>query len=73
MMFTGLLGVRRSVGLGHRINVHELLLEDGQQEGDAVIQTDVQDELRKRRTNDECFLGIKLFLETNYLTSIYIL
>lgn len=51
LTFTGLLGVSRGVGFGHRINVHKLLLKDGQQEGEAVIQTDVQDELRKRRTS----------------------
>lgn len=47
LRFTGVLRVSRGVSFGHRINIHKLLLEDGEQEGQAVIQTHVQDELRK--------------------------
>ena len=33
----------------HGKHLHKLLLEDGQQVGDAVIQADVEDELEKGR------------------------
>jgi len=42
---TCVLRVGGGVGVGHRVDLHELLLEHGQQEGDAVVQADVQDEL----------------------------
>lgn len=33
------------ISISHGINVHKVLLEDGQQEGEAVVQTNIQDEL----------------------------
>lgn len=44
-----MLHVSGGVGVGHGINVHKLLLEDGQQEGQAVVETNVQDELTESR------------------------
>lgn len=37
----------------HGKHLHELLLEDRQQIGDAVIQADIEDELEKRGKNEE--------------------
>ena len=51
-MFTCLLHVGGGVGISHRIHIHKLLLEDGQQEGEAVVQSDVQDELKRSRGSD---------------------
>jgi len=43
-----LLHVGGGISVSHGINIYKLLLKDGQQEGDAVVQTNIQDELMKR-------------------------
>lgn len=37
------------VSVGHGINIHKLLLEHRQQEGQAIVQTDIEDELMGSR------------------------
>lgn len=44
-MCTCVLHVCGGVSVRHGIHVHKLLLEHGQQEGEAVVQADVEDEL----------------------------
>lgn len=50
------------VRVRHGINVHKLLLEHGQQEGETVVQTNVQDELTERRRTFCSYKNIKMLL-----------
>lgn len=46
---TCVLHVCGGVGVSHGVNVHKLLLEHGQQEGQTIVQTNVEDELMGSR------------------------
>lgn len=46
---TCMLHISGSVSVSHGINVHKLLLKYRQEEGEAIVQTDIQDELIKRK------------------------
>ncbi len=48
-VFTCVLHVCGGIGVSHGINIDKLLLKHRQQEGEAIIQTNVQDELMKSR------------------------
>lgn len=56
-----MLHVGGGVGVSHGIHVYKLLLEHRQQEGEAVVQANVEDELmakRQSRSDGEIYHGL---------------
>lgn len=48
-MCTCVFHVCGGVSISHWINIHKLLLKDRQQEGETVVQTNIEDELMESR------------------------
>lgn len=44
-----MLNISGGISISHGINIHKLLLKHRQQEGEAVVQTNIQDELMESR------------------------
>lgn len=51
------LHVGGGISFSHGINLNKLLFKDGQQEGEAIVQPNVQDELMKQKIRN--FSGFK--------------